>query len=257
MSDAYRALIEGLRDAVVQPEDGGEATRQRILRDLAAPKRKRKVLVLALVAATLALSTAFALYVAGVRDAERAPQPNPSRPAAAAPLPQVSAGPAAPAAPSVPAAAPAAESSGSITSADQSPARKAVRAPRRSPGPHAVGASASASAAVRPGEAAPSPAAVAPAISATQRQTLYIEAHRLHFRGAPQQALAAWDAYLASQPSGPALLEARFNRAVVLARLGRRHEAEAALAPFARGDHAGLHRAEAEQLLKQLGGAVP
>lgn len=58
----------------------------------------------------------------------------------------------------------------------------------------------------------------------------YRRAHELHFHGAdPAAALAAWDAYLAQFPGGVFVPEARINRAVALARTGKRRDAERAL----------------------------
>src|SRR5262249_28289735 len=70
----------------------------------------------------------------------------------------------------------------------------------------------------------------------------------------PAAALAAWDAYLAAEPAGRFAIEAKFNRALTLVRLGRYHEAEAALAPFARGEvsPAGYRRDEATLLVERL-----
>jgi hypothetical protein len=85
-------------------------------------------------------------------------------------------------------------------------------------------------------------------------EVLYRHAHELHFRGGDLAAtLAAWDAYLAAEPDGELVVEARYNRALVLVRLKRYAEARAALLPFARGDVAsGYRQAEAEQLIKRL-----
>ena len=86
-------------------------------------------------------------------------------------------------------------------------------------------------------------------------EVLYRKAHELHFHGGdPSAALAAWDAYLAAEPDGRFSIEARYNRALVLVRLGRYTEARAALAPFARGEVApdGYRQAEAEQLVERL-----
>ena len=77
-------------------------------------------------------------------------------------------------------------------------------------------------------------------------------AHRLHFRGAPQAALAAWDAYLATDPSGPLAIEAHYNRAVVLVRLGQREQAKEVLLRFATGTYGTFRKADATVLLKQL-----
>lgn len=86
-------------------------------------------------------------------------------------------------------------------------------------------------------------------------EVLYRRAHELHFRGGdPAAALAAWDAYLAAEPDGRFAVDARYNRALVLVRLGRHAEARAALAPFARGEVVppGYRQSEAEQLVERL-----
>lgn len=86
-------------------------------------------------------------------------------------------------------------------------------------------------------------------------EVLYRKAHALHFHGGDAAAtLAAWDAYLAAEPDGRFSVEARYNRALVLIRLGRYAEARTALAPFARGEGApeAYRQAEAEQLVERL-----
>jgi len=85
-------------------------------------------------------------------------------------------------------------------------------------------------------------------------EALYRRAHDAHFRGNdPAAALAAWDAYLAAEPQGRFAIEARYNRALVLARLGRYRDAHAALVPFARGEIAsGYRQAEATTLVARL-----
>jgi RNA polymerase sigma-70 factor (ECF subfamily) len=107
---------------------------------------------------------------------------------------------------------------------------------------------------------------VAPVATATTRvawpstdtdRALYERAHRLHFHGdQPAAALAAWDAYLGHAPRGRFALEARYNRAIALARLGRRDEAVQALAPFAAGVHGTYRQRDAAQLLLALAPAV-
>jgi hypothetical protein len=92
-------------------------------------------------------------------------------------------------------------------------------------------------------------------ISPPAVEALYRRAHDLHFHGGdPAFALAAWDAYLAAEPHGRFSVEARYNRALVLIRLGRYADARAALGPFARGEiaPAGYRQAEAEQLVERL-----
>jgi hypothetical protein len=85
---------------------------------------------------------------------------------------------------------------------------------------------------------------------------LYRTAHRAHFVDQnPAAALAAWDEYLRAAPQGRFALEARYNRALCLARLGRNAEAREALAPFAAGKFAGYRQHEAAELSAALGGA--
>jgi hypothetical protein len=87
---------------------------------------------------------------------------------------------------------------------------------------------------------------------------LYKKAHRLHFQEQNwAEALDAWNDYLREQPNGSLSVEARYNRAIALVRLGRRDEARAALAPFAHGEVAGGYRAsEAKSLLSALEGSA-
>jgi hypothetical protein len=103
--------------------------------------------------------------------------------------------------------------------------------------------------AIAPRAATPPPSAAGTARSA--ELTLYEIAHRLHFRERdPVRALAAWDHYLQVAPSGTLVLEARYNRALCLYRLGQMTEAAAALAPFASGHVGdGYRQAEARALL--------
>jgi len=83
---------------------------------------------------------------------------------------------------------------------------------------------------------------------------LYLEAHRAHFEQANYaRALPAWEDYLRKAPSGRFALEARFNRAVCLIRLGRLSEARSALEPFADGRTGGYRQHEATELMDSLG----
>lgn len=109
-----------------------------------------------------------------------------------------------------------------------------------------------------PQEAPAPPAAVAPRKAAPRpapTEILYRKAHELHFHGGDHAAaLAAWDAYLAAEPTGRFAVEARYNRALVLVRLGRYHEAREALGPFARGEvtPADYRRHEAAEIVDRL-----
>jgi hypothetical protein len=110
--------------------------------------------------------------------------------------------------------------------------------------------------ALPPAPSAPRPrasVAAAPVDTSDAEDTLYRNAHRAHFVDKdPARALQAWDAYLAAYPSGRYVLEARYNRALDLVRLGRKGDARAALEPFARGDMSGYRQAEARQILDAL-----
>jgi hypothetical protein len=92
-----------------------------------------------------------------------------------------------------------------------------------------------------------------------RERALFRTAHDLHFKQRDTvSALAAWDAYLATAPSGKLAVEARYNRALALVRLGMKAEAIAALAPFARGEvlPAGYRQRPARELLRALGAPI-
>lgn len=91
---------------------------------------------------------------------------------------------------------------------------------------------------------------------AAEEQRMYAAAHREHFVDHdPAAALHGWDAYLAAYPRGRFAIEARYNRAIALVRLGKRAEGRAALAPFADGKEGGYRKAEARELLDVLDAA--
>lgn len=110
----------------------------------------------------------------------------------------------------------------------------------------------------KPAPLAPAAVEPAPALAA-DAPDLYRAAHQIHFHdNEPTRALAAWDAYLASQPSGRFAVEARYNRAMSLIRLRRYRDALTALEPFARGDvlPAGYRQSEAQRLSERLSRAI-
>jgi hypothetical protein len=118
-----------------------------------------------------------------------------------------------------------------------------LAAPRSTPAVDSTAAS--------PVVAAP-PSALATSSSATL--ALFHRAHQLHFRQRDAAAaLAAWDRYLHADPDGPLVLEARYNRALCLVRLGRAAEARAALLPFADGTLVHYRADEARALVQSLG----
>jgi hypothetical protein len=94
--------------------------------------------------------------------------------------------------------------------------------------------------------------AQAPAAAVDDENARYREAHQAHFVARDfAAAVAAWDRYLALPRPGRLALEARYNRAIALYRLGRRDEADRALRPFADGDYGPYRQAEARALLKR------
>ncbi len=81
----------------------------------------------------------------------------------------------------------------------------------------------------------------------------YRLAHEAHFvKRDPAAALAAWNDYLAHAPSGHLAVEARYNQALCLLKLGRTQEARRALAPFVAGSYGSYRRQEAQTLIATL-----
>lgn len=133
----------------------------------------------------------------------------------------------------------------------QEPAPRALELPRTPR--KATSIPVASAAAVAPISAAPpapvitAPAPVTPADP--DEQALYAAAHRLHFvEHNPGAAPGAWNTYLRAAPRGRLSVEAHYNRALCLVRLGRAAEAEAGLQSFARGAYGGYRQAEARAL---------
>lgn len=122
---------------------------------------------------------------------------------------------------------------------------------------------------VRPGEprtsAAPRAAALSgdPAASASppalqtanpNLEALYRDAHQAHFAERDfTRSLSLWDRYIAAAGShGKMILEARYNRAIALAQIGRTTQAIDALHPFAEGRYGAYRREEARRLIETL-----
>jgi RNA polymerase sigma-70 factor (ECF subfamily) len=81
----------------------------------------------------------------------------------------------------------------------------------------------------------------------------YLRAHQAQFVAHDYEAaLGAWNTYLAHASTGTFDVEARYNRAIALAHLGRVAEAREALAPFAAGDYGDYRRQAAKRLLELL-----
>jgi hypothetical protein len=92
-----------------------------------------------------------------------------------------------------------------------------------------------------------------PEAPAAQWERLYREAHRSHFVERDYAAaLIAWDRYLGVASGAPLGVEARYNRALCLVRLGRYREAREALVAIARGEQGAYRQREARALLSRL-----
>jgi TolA-binding protein len=232
LSRAARALRE-TRDGSVGDAPG---TRGRVLAMAADRRRRRGRLTAVLIpfAAVLVLSTAWAAVTGRVSrfvdGLLRASPPSASADAVSGP------------APPPPLPLPTASAS---AAPDEVDAGLSVDAPpRRAPPPRA---------------SQPIPRSLPSAgAAATAEDDLYGAAHRAHFVSHdPAAALRAWDAYLAAYPRGRFALEARYNRALSLVRLGRVPEAREALTPFADGTLGGYRRREARELIDALDGGAP
>jgi len=236
---ALVAALEATRRSFDGTSERAHDTERRILESTRKTTRTPKVFWLVPFAAAFVVSAAFADEIGGRlsdvtsgwfadEDAvESAPSSSgsASSPKAPAPSPETAPAPGASAAPDVvePAPAPAPSS--------------AAQPPVPTIGP-----------AIRP---APSSSATAPA--AANELAIYKEAHRAHFVDHDYaRALAAWDRYLVAAPRGTFALEARYNRAITLHRLGRRAEAVEALRPFADGAYGRYRRDEAQRLIEEL-----
>lgn len=85
---------------------------------------------------------------------------------------------------------------------------------------------------------------------------VYRRAHHAQFRDdEPARALAGYEKYLAQQPGGRFAVDARYNRALCLVRMGRMADARPVLDAFARGDFGGYRQKDAARLLLALGEA--
>ncbi len=251
-NDALNRAASALRDSYDGASAGAEVTRARVLARAALRRKRRRSVVLVLVplAAAFVMSSAWAAVTGRVPDLAallRRALPAATRPVVAGPP-----GPSRDAKKEV--AAPVASTLvAPVASAPQiTPVASVEAAPRDpvAPGESPVSARRALSSreASRPRQAA--------ADAATDvEESLYADAHRAHFvTRDPVAALRGWDAYLRTYPDGRFALEARYNRALTLVRLGQVAEARAALAPFADGSTGGYRQREARALLDALDG---
>jgi len=222
--DMLTDAIAALRSSGDRGDDG-DATRARLVRSLEVRAvRHRQLVSMATIAAVLAVGGVSWAWSTGRLQALWSPQgPTQSEPAPQREEP-----------PSVPMQLP------------QPPVHRAATAPEYTSPPAEIAPE------PLPPEPPPPPLPPKTVKRAPPFEPLYRKAHQLHFHGNdPAAALAAWDAYLAAEPTGRFAVEARFNRALVLVKLGRYTEARAALEPFARGELA-YRQAEAAQLAERL-----
>ncbi|WP_437604760.1 hypothetical protein WMF20_26530 [Sorangium sp. So ce834] len=180
----------------------------------------------------------------GPRHAADAPAPDVEAPDVEAPAPPEAEASAAPIAPAPPAP--------SLPTADPPVAPAPQRAPELAVAPRARPP-----VAPRAARPAPSPAGDPQAVqrppAGPDADALYQAAHRAHFvERDPASALSAWNAYLAAAPRGRFAVEAQYNRALCLVRLGRKDEAQRALEPFAQGSFGGYRQAESRSLLEAM-----
>jgi len=273
--DDLERAIAALREQGDQPAPHARLTKERIMGDLRPRGQRRRVAWFIPLAALLAGSTVLAatgrlpdVYHAAVRvlGLESAPSREGRSPArvtraasaasvAKAPLPEALRA-AAPSSTEAIVTQPSAEPP-SANTAPRSPdagalSAQAVRrrtAKAETKQPQRPATTVQSEAATEP-PAAPGPA---PSAEEDPALALYRRARQLHFvEQRPGAALAAWDAYLAAEPRGPLAVDARYERALCLARLGRKQEARAALEPFAAGKYGSYRQNEARELLDAL-----
>jgi len=237
--DQYDAMLGAVRAEHGDDAELAVATHLRLRRSLETRARGRHQLagLVTAVAILLVGTVSWALATGRVTMLwAPAPRPRVSAAEVAPPAPPPPRRRAQPAIATAPRPAPPPESTPPVTAPVEPPVPPAPAPPAPAPAPRAA------------------PVA-APAHPAPPVEALYRRAHELHFHGGePAATLAAWDAYLAAEPDGRFSVEARYNRAILLIRLGRYAEARAALGPFARGEvePAGYRQTEAGRLVERL-----
>jgi hypothetical protein len=253
--DALARAACALRDSYDGASAEAVATRRRLLARAALRRKRRRsaVLVLVPIAAAFVMSSAWAAVTGRVPDlaallrralptathAAVGGSPAPSRDAMEDVVVPIASTPLAVPVASAPPVTPVA----SVETAPREPVAPAGESPvsARRPSP--------------PREASRPSRQAAPDAATDVEESLYADAHRAHFVARdPVAALRGWDAYLRTYPDGRFALEARYNRALTLVRLGQPTEARTALAPFADGSTGGYRQREARALLDALDG---
>ncbi|MBN1608434.1 MAG: hypothetical protein JW940_17515 [Polyangiaceae bacterium] len=257
--DLLREATRAVRETTEDSGDTGAFTRMRIMHSLHGARRRRmtRVVVWAPLAAILAGATAAAATGQAARvwlAIERAvlSEPSPAdtyEPPAARRTRSGSRGPAKPTAPE-PATSDTSEPSVAEPEATRAPVTEERVSSIAKSKPRAPALDRDARTASS-GLAAAGPSAED--LAAARELDLYRAAHRAHFREHDcPGAIQAWERYLAQAPRGRFTLEARYNRALCLVRLGREDAAAAALRPFAQGSFGGYRQSDARALLEAL-----
>lgn len=232
--DILKAAARALHEETESQTSAARFTRLRVMasvREREVRRRTQTVLLLPF-AACLGVASAWGMAVGGVTEMRRAvvdalgldapPAPAPS--ASARPNPRRRA-PRAVTPPPSPAETPPPPPAPAEITPTEPPAPPPGPALEVTPPPRSLRS---------PSAALDNRAPYRPAPPPDRAHELYRTAHRAHFGAQDwQAALTAWDAYLAAAPRGRFATEARYNRALCLARLGRTSEARRALAPFA------------------------
>ncbi|HWA76833.1 MAG TPA: hypothetical protein VG937_31080 [Polyangiaceae bacterium] len=264
--DLLKRASAALREETADATDGARFTRARVMASLqqSQVRRRSRLAVLLPLAACFAAASAFGMvdgrvpaFVRSVTQSlgfgsapSETPAPPPQKKSAPArsteskPAPAIAA-PLEPASPPAEAPPPETESPASTSSpkptAPRTPARAATPgasnlAPKDQPEPSAHEATSASLSDI-----------------SDRAHELYRVAHRSHFVDHDfVAALRAWDAYLEAAPNGRFVLEARYNRALCLIRVGRTNEARAALAPFATGQFGSYRQSEARSLIDAM-----
>ncbi|MFT3923724.1 MAG: hypothetical protein QM778_14425 [Myxococcales bacterium] len=276
--DLLQRATRALREESLPSDDDLAETRARLMAS-SSTKRARRASALRWVlplAAAFVAGSAFAATNGGIERAVRAvqtwlaetqapeapaekrarkPQSKPEVLAVPAPEPQ-------PVAPPEPIVAPTPEASEPAQSVASVPSVPSERPARSREKPRVVQeapsrvptVSEAPSADPAPAEPSAEPASPAPRPPSADL-ALYREAHRAHFTARDYAtALTLWERYSKSFPNGIFAIDAAYNRAICLVRLGRKAEATSALRPFAEGQvKGGYRRDEARALLDVLG----
>jgi hypothetical protein len=252
--DLLREATRAVRETTVDSSNSGGFTRMRIMHSLHGVRRRRmtRVVVWAPLAAVLAGATAAAATGQAARvwlAIERAVVSDPRDSAVQKPPPVARTAQPGAHAP-VPAKAPTPEPTPSEEiAANDTPEPSVVEPePEHAPADDEIVA--------RPARSEGQTATTRPSaedVASARELELYRAAHRDHFQQHDcPRAVLAWERYLAEAPRGRFTLEARYNRALCLVRLGREAEAAAALRPFARGSFGGYRQSDARALLDAL-----